>query len=294
MQRRAWRLCERLLVLAEKSDGSGFKLQAHHAAWATAFGRGELADVETHAQAGLALYDATHHQAMASSYGNHDASTCARNFWALSLALAGDEERARSIADTSVAVARSLGDPFSLALTLAFAAFVAQVLGDVALAAQHAEQSRQIATDHEIPIATAWSTGVAAWCAAENGETRRGIELLSQTIATLEAAHARHFMSFLLGLLADAHLKAGDPAEAMTAVERGLSLNEDGGERYFLAELYRLKGELLARPPSARRDQAHEAFRNAIKIAKAQGARVLERRAEESLRRWGGPLHEGC
>src|SRR5262249_57010076 len=63
------RFCGRLLVLAEKSGDTGLKLQAHHAAWATSFGRGELAEVHAHAEAGLALYDAKVHRAMASSYG---------------------------------------------------------------------------------------------------------------------------------------------------------------------------------------------------------------------------------
>ena len=87
----AWQLCERLLALAENYGDAGLKLQAHHASWATSFGRGKLAEVRLHAEAGLAIYDAKIHQAMASNYGNHDASTCARYFSALSLAFAGEE-----------------------------------------------------------------------------------------------------------------------------------------------------------------------------------------------------------
>jgi len=106
------------LALAEKSGDAGLKLQAHHAAWATSFGRGELTEALAHAQAGLALYDAKTHQAMASSYGNHDAAACARYFSALALALAGEEKRARSTAENALAIARSLNDPFTMALTL--------------------------------------------------------------------------------------------------------------------------------------------------------------------------------
>src|SRR6266853_319074 len=139
----------------------------HRRCWRHIPGPGELADVRAHAEAGLALYEARIHQAMASSYGNHDASTCARNFAALSLALAGEDERARAMAETSLTVARSLNDPFSLALTLYFASAVAQVLGDVLGAAQRAEASRQIAAEHDLAVVGAWSTGVAGWCAAE-------------------------------------------------------------------------------------------------------------------------------
>src|SRR5262249_34297966 len=91
----AQRLCERLLVLAEKSGDAGLKLQAHHAAWVTSFGRGELAEVQAHAEAGLALYDAGVHRDMASSYGNRDARVCALTLAAHSLAFAGEECRAR-------------------------------------------------------------------------------------------------------------------------------------------------------------------------------------------------------
>src|SRR5262249_4306797 len=76
------------------------------------------------------IYDANIHQGMASSYGNHDAGTCARWFSALSLALAGEEERACTMADSSLAAARGLDDPFSLALSLYFASATAQVLDD--------------------------------------------------------------------------------------------------------------------------------------------------------------------
>ena len=282
----AWRICERLLVLADKSADPGLRLQAHHAAWATAFGRGNLADVSAHAGAGLALYDPKHHQAMASSYGNHDASTCARNFNALSLALAGDEERARSTADASLAAARRLNDPFSLALTLFFASATAQVLGDVALATEHAEASRQLAIDHDLTVARAWSTGVVGWCAAENGEPDRGVALLNEAIASLRATQSHHFMSYLLGLLTDVQVKFGYHAEAMKGVDQGIAMAEAGGERYFAAELYRLQGELLARTSLDQVGNAQAAFRTAINIATQQGAGMLKRKAKESLRHW--------
>jgi predicted ATPase len=284
----AWRLCGRLLTLAEKSGDPGLKLQAHHAAWATSFGRGELAEVRVHAEAGHALYDAKLHQSMASSYGNHDAGACARTFMALSLAFAGEEKRASAMADSSLAVASCLNDPFSLSLTLHRASIVAQVLGDVVVAARHAEANRQLATEHGLPMQGAWSTGMIGWCAAENGDLDRGIELLTEAITKLQATQSRHTMAYLLGLLADAQMKAGYHVDAMKAAEDGIALAETGGERYYSAELYRLRGELLARPPHRQRRKAEASFRAAIKIAKQQGAAALEHRANASMRRWCG------
>ena len=94
---------------------------------------------------------------------------------------------------------------------------------------------------------------MAGWCAAENGDLERGIALATQAIAALQAMQSRHFLVYLLGFLADVHLKAGHHAEAMKAVEEGIALAEATGERYYDAELHRLRGELLARPRMATR-----------------------------------------
>jgi predicted ATPase len=281
----AWRLCERLLALAMKSNDTGLTLQAHHAAWATSLGRGKLAEAQTHAEAGLAIYDAKIHRAMASSYGNHDAACCARNFRAISLCLAGDEERARRLIDQSLAAARGLGDPFSLALSLYFASAVMQISNDVTPAAQHAEEGRQIAAEHDLALPRAWNTAVLGWCTAETGDSDRGLTLLTEAIATLQAAQTRHFLTYLLGLLGDAHMKADHPADALKAVQDGIAHAEATGERYYTAELYRLQGELLARPPHREKRSAEASFRAAIKVAREQGAMAFELRANGSLYR---------
>ena len=126
--------------------------------------------------------------------------------------------------------------------------------------------------------------GVAGWCVAENGDLDRGLVLATRAIATLQAIQSRHFSAFLLGLLADTQIKAGHHVEAMRAVEEGLTTTE----LFYSAELHRLHGELLARPPHSQKRKAEAAFRTAIKIAKEQGARTLEHKANESLLRWSG------
>jgi hypothetical protein len=72
----------------------------------------------------------------------------------------------------------------------------------------------------------------------------------------------------------------------MKAVEDGIALAEAGGERFYSAELYRLHGELLARPLYGQKRQAETSFRLAIEVAKQQGAAALEYKANVSMRRW--------
>ena len=199
--------------------------------------------------------------------------------------MTGDEAGARALVEQSLAVVRTLGDPFSLSLTLYFTSAIAQMLGDVAMANENSGLSVQMATEHDLAQPRAWSTGVAGWCAVENGDVEHGLALGAQAIAAMQAIQSRHFLVYMLGLLADAQLKAGRHTEAMKSVEEGLALAAATGERFYDAELHRLRGELRARPPQADLGKAQAAFRAAIAIARQQGAKAFERKAEASLAR---------
>jgi len=284
----ARRLGTRMLALADKFDDAGLTIQAHHALWATCFVRGELGAACTHVRSALALFDPSVHRAMASQYGNHDVGCCAHNFNAMALALAGDVAAARAAVDTSLAAARKLDDPFSLALTLYFASAVAQMTGDVALAAARSEASMQIATEHDLAQPRAWSMGVAGWCRAVTGDVPQGLALARQAVASMQAIQSRHLMTFLQGLLADACFRAGYEAEALQTVEEAIAIAEATGERFYDAELFRLRGTLLMHPSIGRKDESAASFRAGIEIARAQGAKTLERKAVESLRQAEG------
>ena len=278
-------LCGRLLTLAEKFDDNALRIQAHHASWSTSFVRGELDSARAHSDSALQLFDPAVHRAMASSYGNHDAACCARNFSAMALALGGDAEGARGMMDHSLAAATSLDDPFSLALTLFFTSAAAQMLGDIQLATKNSNRSLQIAREHDLAQPMAWSMGVNGWCMVRNGDPQRGVELVTQAVAAMHTIQSRHLLCYLIGLLSDAHAAAGNDIEALKAAERGLTLAEASGEQFYNAELHRLRGQVLADQPGAGEVEAEKEFAKAIKVAKEQGAKNLERKAINSMRR---------
>ena len=74
---------------------------------------------------------------------------------------------------------------------------------------------------------------------------------------------------------------AGRTQEALDAVEEGLAVSERNGERYYDAELWRLKGELLKLQEAT--PEAEACFQKAIEIARQQAAKSLELRASTSL-----------
>jgi len=97
------------------------------------------------------------------------------------------------------------------------------------------------------------------------------------------------FQSHYLILLAEEYGKAGQAEEGLVALAEALTVVDKSGERFYEAELYRLKGELtlqwssVQRLASGVRKQAEECFQKAIEIAQRQQAKSLELRATMSL-----------
>jgi predicted ATPase len=95
----------------------------------------------------------------------------------------------------------------------------------------------------------------------------------------------------MLALLAEACQTAGQITEGLGAVDQALAIAHETGERYYEAELHRLKGELLlARREGANMDEvdagysnAEACFQRAITVARRQSAKSLELRAVMSL-----------
>jgi predicted ATPase len=90
---------------------------------------------------------------------------------------------------------------------------------------------------------------------------------------------------WFLALLAEAQGTMGQPAEGLMTLTEALTLADKTGERWYEAELYRLKGELLLQQNSDNQAEAENCFHHAIHIAQNQSARSWELRAATSLAR---------
>src|SRR5262249_28194526 len=99
---------------------------------------------------------------------------------------------------------------------------------------------------------------------------------------------------YFLAQLAEAHGKVGQVEEGLAVLAEALATINKTGERYYEAEVHRLKGELLLAQAGYRlqaighREKTEEAkacFLRAIEIARQQQAKSLELRAVISLSR---------
>src|SRR5262249_37524081 len=90
---------------------------------------------------------------------------------------------------------------------------------------------------------------------------------------------------YWLALLAEAQRARGEPDAGLTVVTEALTLAETTGERWYEAELYRLKGALLLQQHADNQAEAEASFHKALDIARTQQAKSFELRTATSLAR---------
>ena len=83
---------------------------------------------------------------------------------------------------------------------------------------------------------------------------------------------------------AGAYLLAGQAENGLKALDEAFAHVNETGERYWEAELYRLKGQLLLLPGGSD-VEAEELFQQGLEVAKSQSAKSWELRAAMSLAR---------
>ena len=107
--------------------------------------------------------------------------------------------------------------------------------------------------------------------------------LLRSGATAHRATGAESLRPYLIALTARAHEIAGQIEEAATQLGDALQIVEKTGERWFAAELNRLKCQLLLR--QGHTAAAEEQYRKALSIAREQEAKMWELRASVSLAR---------
>jgi class 3 adenylate cyclase len=161
---------------------------------------------------------------------------------------------------------------------------------------------------HELPELERDSERLAAFCTEKKVEQIRllaslhhayaramrepasaNIETLRATLEALRKSGGATGNSITLSNLAEALLVAGDLDGAEAVLRDGFDFVEQSGERYWLADLHRLSGQVALRRKNPDHARAEACFREAIEVAQGQDARLLELRAATDLARlWQG------
>ena len=121
------------------------------------------------------------------------------------------------------------------------------------------------------------------WTLSEQGHEKDGIEQMREGLAALDTTATAVVRPHFLGLMAEALSKLDRIDEAFSLLDEAMTMVSNTGERYYEAELYRLKGELLLMKD--KRADAEGCFKRSLEISASQKAKSLQLRTEMSLAR---------
>jgi DNA-binding SARP family transcriptional activator/predicted ATPase len=203
----------------------------------------------------------------------------AHGLWCL-----GRPDTALAVATHALRLARELDQPFSQAIAATYLALLQQLRADAATFRRQAEEALALATEFKATYYRTWAAVLVAYAwtleepeAARLARLRAAIEAFAETGARLRSP-------YYLALLADAHLRAGEPGAGLAVVEDALSRSRETNERWWDAELHRLRAELLL-AGGAPGMEAEAALGRALEVARGQHARSLELRSARTLAR---------
>jgi predicted ATPase len=211
----------------------------------------------------------------------------------LTLQLQGHPDRALARSRDGLAAATELGDPFSSSHALHVSCWLHQIRGEPWAVEERSEVMMPLAAEHGFSNWSATAEMFHGWALAAGGEKEGAVaEGIARMRRFLVLEHDRGkllMVPHVLGLLAGALARAGEPAEALRLIDEALARLDSFQVRWFEAELHRLKGEAVLALASERVAEAETCHCRALAVAREQGARHWELRAATTLARlWAG------
>ena len=195
----------------------------------------------------------------------------------------GYPDQSLSRIQETVTLARALKHPISIVFAVALAENIHLLRGEAAEAVFLGDEMIAVCREYGLAQEVEWGRCFQALALADLGRVDEGVAQLRDSLA-VQARHARRAAAADVPRPSRRSAAQGRPSgRGAPAVDEGFEAAERGLERYYVAELHRLRGELLRRKGDEA--AAERSFGAAIDFARTQGAKSLELRAATGLAR---------
>jgi len=256
---------------------------AHRISGQTRFYFGDFAGAHEHFQKTIELYNPARDADFANRFGR-DPRAAAEALDAVALWMLGRVNDSLRLAERALADAESAAHAPTMAHALLFAALLALVRCNPEAVATYSQALANIVSRYDLRADWAGLAGfLQGWakscdCAEESrlAEMRKGIETTREQGNIL-------FSPGLGATLAEAEAIAGENDAALRRLDDALAGLGHTEERWYEAEIHRIRGEILLRRDPADNAAAEQSLQVAIAIAQSQRARSFELRAALSL-----------
>jgi predicted ATPase len=120
---------------------------------------------------------------------------------------------------------------------------------------------------------------------ALSGKASEAIQMITSGITTYRSTSSKVYLPFFLAHLSKAHAELGQFDDAWRCIGEAMTAVETTKERWYEAEINRIKGEIALKLPQLGSSQAGAYFERALTVARAQQAKSWELRAAMSMAR---------
>ena len=194
----------------------------------------------------------------------------------------------------AISLAQELNEMHGLAAALFHAGVLGHLEGSPADVERLASDVIDLCTRHHFAYWLAGGEVLRGWARSASGSTAEGLAWIEDGIENWRATGAMQFVPYWLALKAEALHLADRTSEALETIREAEARAETSCERWWCAELHRLRGVFLA-AIGADESQIESSFCEAIITAKQQKSILLEKRAEATYAeyrrqkaRWSG------
>jgi predicted ATPase len=207
----------------------------------------------------------------------------AAGFLALTEWHMGEVDRARRRIEQAIRRADESADAATIGTALFFKIVLESRRDDVAATRLAADALLGLSVKHGMRTYSDEAQVYANWARGRLLDPDVGANEFKQALSSYMAQGNRADAPSLHGLLADLEAPARGPESALALIDQGLAIAKETGEHFTDPYLHRLRGELLLKRDPSNPAVAEEAYRNAVAIAKEQGARSYVLLASLSL-----------
>ena len=158
--------------------------------------------------------------------------------------------------------------------------------GDLAAADRYAAMLSHYAGRHGADVWLTYGRCFEGMVLIKRDQFDVGVAMLSAAVAELRTARFAQYYTTFLAALAEGLAGAGEAVQAAAVLDEALARSDEAEEGWILAELLRIKGELvLMLAPRDAAVVAEDYFQQSLELARRQGALAWELRAAMSLAR---------
>jgi DNA-binding SARP family transcriptional activator/tetratricopeptide (TPR) repeat protein len=260
----------RALTLVD--PGSELSGPAHFAVGGSAVSLGMPAEGLRHLELAAKLASGAVWLSVGTRADVHGTAWAAHAHWLL-----GHDAEALSACQEAIKLARAIGDPYCLAVALAYGSITHQMRHDMSELRDMAGELRELCGRYGFAYYREWGLILDGWSRPDES----GIDLARRGIADLKTAGSLGRRPYWLSLLADLLARNDRTDAAQAALDAALVAGRERDDLWWLPEVMRLRAAYDEEAAAISR------LRSAAEMASAHGSAGLLRRCEHDLVRRG-------